>query len=42
MGLEYDNNPEEDLSTELSITQKREYQLKAIIHNSQNNGTIIS
>ena len=42
IGLEYALDPEDDLSADLSITQKKEYQLKAVIHNSKNSGSITS
>ena len=40
MGLEYSLDPEDDLSSELTTTQKRQYKLKAVIHACQNNGSI--
>ncbi|MBP3401823.1 MAG: hypothetical protein J6K85_02060 [Clostridia bacterium] len=40
MGLEYALDPEDDMSGELSITQKKQYQLKAVIHECINNGDV--
>ena len=42
MGLEYSLDPEDDLSVEMSVTQKKQYQLKAVIHACTNNGDVIS
>ena len=42
MGLEYSLDPEDDLSAELTVTQKKQYQLKAVIHASRNYGQIVS
>lgn len=42
IGLEFALDPEDDLTGELSITQKKVYQLKAVIHNSKNSGDVIS
>ncbi|MBQ8302319.1 MAG: methyl-accepting chemotaxis protein [Clostridia bacterium] len=40
MGLEYTLDPEDDSSPELSVTQKRTYKLKAVIHRSKNLGDV--
>ena len=42
MGLEYALDPEDDLSGELTVTQKKQYKLKAVIHACQNNGDVSS
>ena len=42
MGIEYVLDPEDDLDTEMSITQKKQYQLKAVIHACTNKGTVVS
>ena len=42
MGLEYALDPEDDASDELSVTQKKQYLLKAVIHACQNYGDITS
>ncbi len=42
MGLEYELDPEDDMSGELSVTQKKSYQLKAVIHACVNNGEVTS
>ena len=42
MGLEFALDPEDDLTEELSVTQKRQYRLKAIIQSSKNLGEVIS
>ncbi|MBQ8414789.1 MAG: hypothetical protein IJX58_06070 [Clostridia bacterium] len=42
MGLEYTLDPEDDLSGELSVTQKKQYKLKAIIHMCHNEGDVTS
>ncbi len=42
MGLEYALDPEDDLSIELSVTQKKQYRLKAVIHACKNYGDITS
>ena len=42
MGLEYSLDPEDDLSTELSVTQKKQYQMKAVIHACRNSGSVSS
>lgn len=40
MGIEYTTDPEDDLSPELSVTQKRQYRLKAVIHACESYGNI--
>lgn len=40
MGLEYALDPEDDMSGELSVTQKKQYQLKAVIHACVNSGDV--
>ena len=42
MGLEYTLDPEDDMSAELSVTQKKHYQLKAVIHACVNSGDVTS
>lgn len=42
MGLEYTLDPEDDLTSELSVTQKKQYKLKAVIHACINNGSVTS
>ncbi len=42
MGLEYTLDPEDDLSGELSVTQKKQYKLKAVIHACHNEGSVTS
>lgn len=42
MGLEYSLDPEDDLSVELTVTQKKQYRLKAIIHACHNDGSVTS
>ena len=42
MGLEYSLDPEDDLSVELTVTQKKQYRLKAIIHACHNDGAVTS
>ena len=42
MGIEYALDPEDDLSIELTVTQKKQYKLKAIVHSCVNYGEIIS
>ncbi len=42
MGLEYELDPEDDMSGELSVTQKKQYQLKAVIHACVNSGDVTS
>ena len=42
MGIEYSIDPEDDLTAEISITQKRQYKLKAVIHACENLGEVIS
>ena len=42
MGLEYSLDPEDDLSVELTVTQKKQYRLKAIIHACHNDGAVSS
>ena len=42
IGLEYTLDPEDDLSLELNVTQKKQYKLKAVIHASKNYGEITS
>ena len=42
MGLEYALDPEDDMSVELSVTQKKQYRLKAILHACINYGSITS
>ena len=42
IGLEYTLDPEDDMSLELSVTQKKQYRLKAIIHACKNYGTVTS
>lgn len=40
MGLEYALDPEDDLSVELTVTQKKQYKLKAVIHACHNEGSV--
>ena len=40
MGLEYALDPEDDASNQLSVTQKKQYLLKAVIHACQNYGDV--
>lgn len=40
MGLEYSLDPEEELSGEMTVTQKKQYRLKAVIHACQNYGEV--
>lgn len=40
MGLEYALDPEDDMTGELTITQKKQYKLKAVIHASKNYGNV--
>ncbi len=42
MGIEYALDPEDDLSIELTVTQKKQYKLKAIVHSCVNYGEVIS
>lgn len=42
MGVEYALDPEDDYSGELSVTQKKQYKLKAVIHASVNCGEIVA
>ena len=42
MGLEYALDPEDDLSIELTVTQKKQYKLKAVIHACVNYGDVTS
>ena len=42
MGLEYTLDPEDDYTIELSITQKKQYQMKAVIHACINSGDVTS
>lgn len=42
MGLEVALDPEDDMTPELSVTQKKQYQLKAVIHACRNEGTVIA
>ena len=42
MGLEYTLDPEDDLSPELSVTQKKQYRMKAVIHASKNLGDVVA
>lgn len=42
MGIEYTLDPEDDLTVELSVTQKKQYKLKAVIHACHNSGDVIS
>lgn len=42
MGLEYALDPEDDMSVELSVTQKKQYRLKAVLHACINYGSITS
>ena len=42
MGLEYALDPEDDLSIELTVTQKKQYKLKAIVHACVNYGDVTS
>lgn len=42
MGLEYTLDPEDDLSPEITVTQKKQYRMKAVIHASKNYGEVIS
>ena len=42
MGLEYTLDPEDDLSPEVTVTQKKQYRLKAVIHASKNYGEVVS
>lgn len=40
MGLEFSLDPEDDLTSELSVTQKKQYKMKAVIHACINNAEI--
>lgn len=40
MSLEYSVDPEDDISEEITITQKRQYKLKAVIHACENLGEV--
>ena len=40
MGIEYTLDPEDDLTGELSVTQKKQYRLKAVIHACHNDGSV--
>lgn len=40
MGLEFALDPEDDLSVELTVTQKKQYRLKAVIHACHNDGSV--
>lgn len=40
IGLEYTLDPEDDGEDELTLTQKKQYQLKAVIHASINSGAV--
>ena len=42
MGLEFVLDPEDDLTEDLSVTQKKQYKMKAVIHACINNGQIIA
>lgn len=42
MGLEFALDPEDDLSVELTVTQKKQYRLKAVIHACHNDGSVIA
>ena len=42
VGLEIALDPEDDLSIELSVTQKMQYRLKAVIHSCKNVGSVQS
>lgn len=42
IGLEYALDPEDDMTLELNVTQKKQYRLKAVIHASKNYGEIIA
>lgn len=42
MGLEIALDPEDDMTPELSATQKKQYQLKAVIHACRNEGTVVA
>ena len=42
MGLEYTLDPEDDLSPEITVTQKKQYRMKAVIHASKNYGEVVS
>lgn len=40
IGIEYTLDPEDDMSAEISVTQKKQYQLKAVIHACVNSGDV--
>jgi len=40
IGIEYALDPEDDLSPEMSVTEKKYYKLKAVIHASINRGSV--
>lgn len=42
MGVEYTSDPEDDISGSISATRKKAYELKAILQNCVNYGTIVS
>ena len=42
MGIEYALDPEDDLTSELTVTQKKQYKFKAVIHASKNYGSVTS
>ncbi len=42
MATEYSIDPEDDLSEEITVTQKRQYKLKAVIHACKNLGEVTS
>lgn len=42
MGIEYTLDPEDDYTSELSLTQRRQYTMKAAIHACVNNGDVVS
>lgn len=42
MGIEYSLDPEDDGSDELSLTQKKQYKLRAVIHASVSYGDVVS
>lgn len=42
ISMEYELDPEDDLSNDLSITQKKHYELKAVIHRCQNRGDVVA
>ena len=42
IGIEYTLDPEDDLTAELSVTEKKHYKLKAVIHASINHGYVTS